>query len=239
MLLYDMNDRCYNENNGEYDKYGAKGVSICKEWRLTGDYWTDKLITRVFYDWAMANGYKPGLQINRNKNNGNYCPENCSWVTPKENMNNRGPSQRVEYLGKVYTYNEFAKKYKTLRQYLLDARQKYSKDEAAVFIYEKIHHVTLTYNHITGMYIDNTGLTCVIPKIWFFNLYPDKKKGPIPNHKAYIDRILENAADGTVTDVVESIDLAEIGIDPVKYPHIHQTQSRSRQVQHIRRRKGL
>ncbi|MDR2477084.1 MAG: hypothetical protein LBD18_04780 [Treponema sp.] len=80
-----MIDRCENQNVQNYQYYGARGISVCKEWR------TDFLI---FYTWAMRNGYSPSLSIDRKNVNENYCPENCRWATPLEQANNKRNSIR-------------------------------------------------------------------------------------------------------------------------------------------------
>ena len=81
-----MKQRCYNENATSYNYYGEKGITICDEW--LNDF-------QAFYDWAMANGYTDDLTIDRIKNDGNYCPENCRWITLDENSR-RGKSERIE-----------------------------------------------------------------------------------------------------------------------------------------------
>lgn len=66
--------------------YIDRGITVCDEW----------LAFENFRDWALSHGYVDGLQIDRIDNRKGYCPENCHWVTPKENMNNRRCTLRLE-----------------------------------------------------------------------------------------------------------------------------------------------
>mgnify|MGYP002523134152 CR=1 FL=1 len=86
----DMKNRCFNKNDYHYKWYGAKGVSICKEW-------LDDFMS--FYNWSYEHGYKEGLTIDRIDVNGNYEPANCRWVTLKENCNNRTNNRIIEIDG--------------------------------------------------------------------------------------------------------------------------------------------
>lgn len=69
-----MRSRCYNPNAHNYKWYGGKGVSI--SWEKFSD----------FEMWAQANGFKKGLQLDRNDRDGPYSPDNCWWVTPEDNL---------------------------------------------------------------------------------------------------------------------------------------------------------
>lgn len=75
-----MRQRTKNPHNSHYKYYGGKGISVCIEWDT---YFL------IFYDWAMANGYTDKLTIDRIDGDGNYCPENCRWVTPGDNTRNQ------------------------------------------------------------------------------------------------------------------------------------------------------
>lgn len=78
-----MKQRCYNPNNDQFEHYGGRGVKItCHEW-ITNP--------QKFIEWGINNGWQKGLYLDRIDNEyGNYCPENCRFVTPSvSNMNRR------------------------------------------------------------------------------------------------------------------------------------------------------
>ena len=79
-IWYGMRERCCCETDPRYADYGGRGITICDEW--LSDF-------QAFYDWAMANGYRDDLSIDRINNDGGYEPSNCRWATKKEQNNNR------------------------------------------------------------------------------------------------------------------------------------------------------
>lgn len=89
-IYHGMKKRCLNPNCKRYKDYGGRGIVICDEWLKGFDY---------FADWAYANGYEQGLTIERIDVNGNYCPENCSWITRAEQAYNKRDSIKVTYNG--------------------------------------------------------------------------------------------------------------------------------------------
>lgn len=75
-----IKNRCYNKKSNNYNRYGAKGISICKKW-------LDNPLS--FCEWALQNGYKKGLTIDRIDTNGKYEPNNCRWVDYTTQCRNR------------------------------------------------------------------------------------------------------------------------------------------------------
>jgi len=71
--------RCENRGNTNYKYYGARGITICQEWRVN---------FVVFMDWCIKNQWRKGLEIDRIENNGNYEPGNCRFISHKANMTN-------------------------------------------------------------------------------------------------------------------------------------------------------
>ncbi|MFI1790853.1 hypothetical protein ACH40D_20825 [Streptomyces olivaceoviridis] len=74
-----MRTRCNNPEAANYKHYGGKGITHCDEW----DTFTP------FMEWAMANGYADGLELDRIDPDKNYTPKNCRWVTKRQNIRNR------------------------------------------------------------------------------------------------------------------------------------------------------
>jgi hypothetical protein len=75
-----MKQRTRNPNNREYEYYGERGITM-------PDNWYDNFIE--FQKWAIASGYNDALFIDREEVNGNYCPENCRWVSRRESLMNK------------------------------------------------------------------------------------------------------------------------------------------------------
>lgn len=106
--------RCTNEKCKDYKDYGARGISICAEWRA--DF-------AAFCTWAKANGYAEGLSIDRIENEKGYTPDNCQWVGDKEQMRNQRKTVILTHEGQSMPLTWWAEKYglsvKTLRARVL------------------------------------------------------------------------------------------------------------------------
>ena len=94
-----MLKRCYRKYNKDYSNYGGRGITVCREWQ--NDF-------QAFYDWALANGYRDDLTIDRIDVNGNYEPLNCRWITQKEQCNNRRTNSFITYEGRTQTIQQWA-----------------------------------------------------------------------------------------------------------------------------------
>lgn len=97
-----MRDRCNNAKNKRYDRYGGRGISVCKEWE--NDYIS-------FANWARENGYKDDLTIDRIDVNGNYEPSNCRWANMKTQQRNRSNNHMVTIDGETKALAEWCEIY--------------------------------------------------------------------------------------------------------------------------------
>lgn len=106
-----MKERCLNPNNPNYKYYGAKDITVCKEW-------LDDFMN--FYNWSIENGYRENLTIDRIDNDKGYSPSNCRWTTYKEQVENRKTLySNIKYNNEIHTLSEWSKllniPYSTLR----------------------------------------------------------------------------------------------------------------------------
>lgn len=93
-----MKARCYNKSDARYADWGGRGITVCDQWKNSFE---------AFYEWAMENGYQKELSIDRIDNNGNYCPENCRWATPKEQSRNRRSNVNITIGNSTRTLTEW------------------------------------------------------------------------------------------------------------------------------------
>lgn len=93
-----MKQRCFNETNPKFHRYGGRGITITDEW----------LDFKGFEKWSKLNGYKKELTLDRINTNGNYEPSNCRWVNQSVQQNNRNNNRIVSYEGKEYTLAELS-----------------------------------------------------------------------------------------------------------------------------------
>lgn len=94
-----MKARVLNEKHKNYPDYGGRGITVCDEWLHSFE---------EFRDWALANGYRDDLTIDRINTNGNYEPSNCRWATQKEQQNNRRSNHPITYNGETHTIKQWS-----------------------------------------------------------------------------------------------------------------------------------
>ena len=97
-----MKQRCNDKNSDKYCFYGERNIKVCDEWMNN---------FMNFYNWAINNGYKNTLTIDRIDVNGNYEPSNCRWVDMKTQANNKRNNRFVDYKGQKYTIAELSEKF--------------------------------------------------------------------------------------------------------------------------------
>ena len=111
-----MKSRCKDEYNRNYKNYGARGISVCKEW-------SDSF--RVFFLWAIKSGYNRGLSIERIDVNGNYEPSNCRWATLQEQNENKTTNIMITFDGEKKCLSAWAKRFDCDYEHLRKVYRRY------------------------------------------------------------------------------------------------------------------
>lgn len=94
-----MIQRCTNIKNKSFKDYGRRNIKVCEEWKKF----------QKFDKWALENGYRDDLSIDRINNDGNYEPSNCRWATRKEQANNKRNNHRITLMDETHTITEWSK----------------------------------------------------------------------------------------------------------------------------------
>lgn len=92
-----MKQRCNNPKNRGYKNYGARGITVCKQWLRFANFLKDM-------------GHKPeGKSLERRDNNKGYSPKNCVWADRKTQNSNRRNNRYIEARGSSRTLTEWSR----------------------------------------------------------------------------------------------------------------------------------
>ncbi len=114
-IWHGIKARILNKNNKSYKDYGGRGITICNEW----------LEFIPFRDWSLSNNYQEGLAIDRKENDLGYCPDNCQWISLKQNSQKKRTTKinlkiadeiRTLYNSGYYTQIALSKKFRVSPQ---------------------------------------------------------------------------------------------------------------------------
>lgn len=83
-----IRSRCCDPKNSSFLCYGGRGIKLCEEWSGASG-------AKNFVVWSLSHGYRKHLSIERIDVNGDYCPENCTWVTAREQAANKRNTYRI------------------------------------------------------------------------------------------------------------------------------------------------
>lgn len=95
-------NRCLNPKNRDYYKYGGRGITYFEPWARDFE---------EFRRWALSNGYKDNLTLDRKDNDKGYSPDNCRWVTYEIQESNRRNNHYIELDGVKKTISQWAREF--------------------------------------------------------------------------------------------------------------------------------
>ncbi len=98
-IIYEgMMARCYNDKYPNYRNWGGRGITVCDDWK------NDRT---TFFNWALTRGYDKDLQLDRRDNELGYSPENCRFVSRKQNCRNKKNNLLITYGGETRSLAEW------------------------------------------------------------------------------------------------------------------------------------
>lgn len=142
-IYYKMLNRCYYKKDKDYKFYGNKGIKIYSNWLKN---------PKSFEEWALSNGYKDGLTIDRIDSSKDYCPENCRWVTALDNSKYKSTTKITTVDGISHTGREWAEVLELGTNTINKMLRKYPETKVKEFISKRMKDKTICRNsHQTWM----------------------------------------------------------------------------------------
>jgi hypothetical protein len=87
-----MKRRCHGTPREDFHCYGGRGISVCQEWRESYP---------AFRKWALENGYRKGLTLDRKDSDGDYFPDNCRWADRRTQTYNISMTKHLTFRGET------------------------------------------------------------------------------------------------------------------------------------------
>lgn len=143
--LRSMKSRCFSPRSSCYKDYGGRGITICDEWLK---------YPKAFQEWSLENGWEPGLQLDRINNDLGYEPNNCRWVLPIVNQNNKRSNVYLKVDGIRYSVSEWSRRLNIHKDSIFSYMLKHG-EQATI---ERIKKGWLKYNHGKLLTINGTTL---------------------------------------------------------------------------------
>lgn len=120
-----MKARCYQPHRKSYKHYGGRGIIVSDEWKYK---------PFDFIQWGIDHGWREGLELDRINNDGDYSPDNCRFVTRKEQARNRSTNKYVNFRGGKILQCDFIEKYSRVKKgtFFSRVRNGWSIEDAAL-----------------------------------------------------------------------------------------------------------
>ena len=138
-----MRQRCKLITSPGYEHYGGRGISVCDVWN------------KSFNSFLRDMGIRPeNATLDRIDVNGNYEPNNCRWVSWKEQARNKRNNVYLEFNGEKLTLQDWSKKL-GIRTNTLTQRYRSGWDVESMLTapegstYRGNNQQSITYNGVT------------------------------------------------------------------------------------------
>lgn len=93
-----MRRRCHDQAATNFDRYGARGVTVCERWEAFENFLADM-------------GERPvGMSLDRIDNARGYEPRNCRWATPTQQARNTRNNRMLSHAGETLCMADWAER---------------------------------------------------------------------------------------------------------------------------------